>query len=338
MAREIRKRYILSIILAVAAMKGGAQEPVNDAFKQIRYADKAFNYTNQVTFTKEDDGQLTRFVNLFPVPRTNEYQIISNLSCSDGQVIVENKYGNHVLCVDIRDFAGQQYVHSYTFDIQPIIVKVDVSKITDIRPYNPNSEPYRKYLGDRGEYVMTRHPFVVHTGDSIWAQSANVLDYARRCYEYVASHFRYIHGTWRTLDKILEDGGGECGDFTTLTVSLLRYKGIPSRHNICVRLIGEYHAWGDFYLEGYGWIPFDTQMKNACPDEDYFGYYNGSNIIVMQDFGYDIIKGLPTYWFHYCNHYWYSSKCKVNSRQSQRLNGETLLIDKPVTTHVVVTQ
>lgn len=176
MAREIRKRYILSIILAVAAMKGGAQDSVNDAFKQIRYADKAFNYTNQVTFTKEDDGQLTRFVNLFPVPRTNEYQIISNLSCSDGQVIVENKYGNHVLCVDIRDFAGQQYVHSYTFDIQPIIVKVDVSKITDIRPYNPNSEPYRKYLGDRGEYVMTRHPFVVHTGDSIWAQSANVLD------------------------------------------------------------------------------------------------------------------------------------------------------------------
>jgi hypothetical protein len=79
-------------------------------------------------------------------------------------------------------------------------------------------------------------------------------------------------------------------------------------------------------------------MKNACPDEDYFGYYNGSNIIVMQDFGYDIIKGLPTYWFHYCNHYWYSSKCKVNSRQSQRLNGETLLIDKPVTTHVMVTR
>ena len=116
MTREIRKKYILSIILAVAAMKGGAQEPVNDAFKEIRYADKAFNYTNEVTFTKEDDGQLTRFVNLFPVPRTNEYQIISNLSCSDGQVIVENKYGNHVLCVDIRDFAGQQYVHSYTFD------------------------------------------------------------------------------------------------------------------------------------------------------------------------------------------------------------------------------
>ena len=88
MARGISKKYILSIILAVAALKGGAQEPVNDAFKQIRYAYKAFNYTNQVTFTKEGDGQLTRFVNLFPVPRTNEYQIISNLSCSDGQVIV----------------------------------------------------------------------------------------------------------------------------------------------------------------------------------------------------------------------------------------------------------
>ena len=133
------KKNILTIILAVATMNGVAQEPVNDAFKQIRYADKAFNYTNEVTFTKEGDGQLTRFISLFPVPRTNEYQIISNLSYSDGQVIVENKYGNHVLCVDIKDFTGQQYVHSYTFDVQPIIVKVDVSKITNIRPYNPTS-------------------------------------------------------------------------------------------------------------------------------------------------------------------------------------------------------
>jgi hypothetical protein len=79
-------------------------------------------------------------------------------------------------------------------------------------------------------------------------------------------------------------------------------------------------------------------MKNAFPDRDYFGYYNGSNIIVMQDFGYDIIKGFPTYWFHYFNNYWYSGKCKVNSQQKQRLNGETLLIDKPVTTHVMVTR
>lgn len=103
----LMKKIILSIFLAAVTMKGMAQEPVNDAFKQIRYADKAFNYTNQVTFTKEGDGQLTLFVNMFPVPRTNEYQIISNLSYSDGQVIVENKYGNHVLCVDFKDFPGQ---------------------------------------------------------------------------------------------------------------------------------------------------------------------------------------------------------------------------------------
>ena len=79
-------------------------------------------------------------------------------------------------------------------------------------------------------------------------------------------------------------------------------------------------------------------MKNAFPDRDCFGYYDGSNIIVMQDFGYNIIKGLPTYWFHYYNNYWYSGKCIVGAQQTQRLNGETILIDKPVTTHVMVTR
>lgn len=58
----------------------------------------------------------------------------------------------------------------------------------------------------------------------------------------------------------------------------------------------------------------------------------------MQDIGYDITKGLPTYWFHYFYNYWYSGSCKVNNQQIQRLNGETILIDKPVTTHVIVTR
>ncbi|MBQ9361924.1 MAG: transglutaminase domain-containing protein, partial [Bacteroidaceae bacterium] len=181
---------------------------------------------------------------------------------------------------------------------------------------------------------------VVHTGDSLWAQSSNVLDYAHRCYEHVAKSFRYINGNWRTLAQILSEGGGECGDFSTVVVNLLRYKGIPSRHNICVKLGGGYHVWVDFYLEGYGWIPLDAQMKNKFPQNNYFGEYDGQCIVMMQDFCYDIsqefsLEILQSF------HYWYkyeNGTCQFTPKHETHLNGYTKEMTNPITTHVTITQ
>lgn len=213
------------------------------AYKDIRYADNVFNFTNQVSYTKAGDGNIYRFISMMPIPVSNEYQDVANLTFTEGEVVKERRYGNQVLVVKRKSFPSMKYTVSSTFDVRTIMVKVNTSKLTPIRAYDPNSEPCRKHLGDRGKYVMTKHPYVVRTGDSIWAQSSDVLDYAHRCYEYVAKNFRYIKGNWRTLKQILKEGGGECGDFSTLVVNLLRYKGIPSRHNICVKLSGGNHVW-----------------------------------------------------------------------------------------------
>lgn len=310
------------------------------AYKEIRYADNVFNFTNQVSFTKEGDGHIYRFVAMLPIPVSNEYQEVSGLTFSEGEVVKEGRYGNQVLVVKRRNFPKMQHAVSSTFDVRTMMIKVNTSKITQIRPYDPNSEPCRKHLGDRGKYIMTKHPYVVRTGDSIWAQSSNVLDYARRCYEYAAKNFRYINGKWRTLDQILAEGGGECGDFSTIVVNLLRYKGIPSRHNICVKLGGGNHVWVDFYLEGYGWIPLDAQLKNTFPQNDYFGVYNGQCIVMMQDLCYDISKEFPLdilqtdhYWFWYNN-----GVCTMSSKHEPKNNGVTKTIFPPVTTHVTITR
>ena len=102
----------------------------------------------------------------------------------------------------------------------------------------------------------------------------------------------------------MNEGGGECGDFTTLVVNLLRYKGIPSRHNICLGLDGGYHVWADFYLEGYGWIPLDATYKNSNRSGDYFGKYHGDCVVVAQDLDYKI-DGISELWFLQSFCYWY---------------------------------
>lgn len=314
------KRFVWLILFMGVAIWTMGQE---SAYKEVRRADKFFNFTNQVSYMKRGDGYIYRFVAMMPMPVSNEYQDIAHLTFTEGEVVKDKRYGNQVLVVKRSSFPGMNHTVSSTFDVCPFEVKVNTSKITHIRNYDPNSEPCRKHLGDRGKYIMTQHPYVVRTGDSIWAQSSDLLDYARRSYEYVAKNFRYIKGNWRTLKQILAEGGGECGDFSTLVVNLLRYKGIPSRHNICLKLDGNPHVWVDFYLEGYGWIPLDAQLKNAFPQNDYFGIYNGQCIVMMQDFCYDISKEFPLdvlqtfhYWFWYNN-----GVCTLSGKHEPNNNG-----------------
>lgn len=275
--------------------------------------------SNKVTFKKSGSGHIIKFSALMPLPQSNIYQTVENLNYIEGKVLTDKNYGNKALYVDRDEFVSTEYIMETTFDIHTKKMVVDVSKINNIQPYDPKSEPCKLYLGDRGEYIVTSNPYIVKTGDMLWAESEDVIDYARRCYEYVASNFKYIKGPWRTLEKILKDGGGECGDFSTLVVNLLRYKGIPSRHNICVTVGGGYHVWVDFYLEGYGWVPLDATYKNGNPKGDFFGKYDGECIILMQDFCYDFgydsendlnVDILQDFY------YWYSSDnedCKINA-------------------------
>lgn len=285
--------------------------------------DKSFNFTNKTVFTKSGSGTITKLLVYMPVPQTNEYQSIDNLTHTDGDIIEDKNYANKFLFAEKTSMPSNPWEIGMTFDITPKPVKIDFSKITEIKEYDKNSTAYKRYLGDRGEYIVTSNPYIIQTGDKLWSESANVLEYARKCYEYVATNFNYINGSWRTLAKILELKGGECGDFSTLVINLLRYKGIPSRHNICVRLDNGYHVWVDFYLEGYGWIPLDATYKHDNPNGDYFGRYDGDCVVVAQDMFYDVngtnldICQTYSYW------YWGNGSVNLSGNHVTKNNGPT---------------
>ncbi|MBQ8968506.1 MAG: transglutaminase domain-containing protein [Bacteroidaceae bacterium] len=312
----MNKRFILCCFALVCAIISMAQG-------------KAYNFTNQVTFTKSGSGEITRFIGIMPVPQSDEYQTVRNFTCSHGNIMEDANYGNKALLFDTNEFPGQTLTMKTNFDVMTNVVSVDFSKVK-IKDYDSNSEACKQHLGNRGEYINITHPYIVRTGDELWSQSSDIIDYARRCYEYVASHFRYINGSFRTLQQILDEGGGECGDFSTLVVNLLRYKGIPSRHIICLKLNGVCHVWADFYIEGYGWIPLDAQMKNANPRSDYFGKYNGECIVVAKDFSYDYAEVdfdmdfLQTYYYWY----WYNgTTTSINGQHTTKNNGQATGLD-----------
>ena len=145
------------------------------------------------------------------------------------------------------------------------------------------------------------------------------LQKARHIYEYVVSTMRYDKSGegWGRGDAVwaCTSKRGNCTDFHSLLIGMMRASGIPARFEIGFLLpegkreadIPGYHCWAEFYLEGTGWIPVDASeaWKNPGKKEYFFGAHDDNRIFFT--YGRDIRlssvqKGAPLNYFIYPYH------------------------------------
>ena len=256
------------------------------------FAQKSYFISNKALILN-NNCDLRKLSLILPVPQSCSYQDIEDLSVSSGDILVSpsgNKYLRDVKTSNLPN-AGEQYVLSEDFTVTLYPMYVDMEQFTTIYPYDTNSEIYKIYTSNKGLYIDTNNPLILSISDKLWEDSQNnVLLYAKNCYEYVAANYRYLNPNTgiHPIDKILKDGGGDCGNLASIYVNLLRAKHIPAKHIVTVRPDGSYHVWADFYLEKYGWIPVDVNMKLDHPNGNYFGYCKGDGIVMSEDIFYDI--------------------------------------------------
>lgn len=231
-----------------------------------------------------------------PLAQTNQYQTVNDVDLNGGELVrvpdSEDAYIRWTVTNDLPAYNQTKEI-SYNLDITLNRFQFDFDKVKTIYPYDTVSDIYRWYTGSCGPFVDPWNPVIRETGDHIWANSTDILDYARKCYEYVALNFRYMNPLTglHPLTELLQNGGGDCGNLSSIFVSLLRYKGIPARHIVTVRPNGTYHVWADFYLEKYGWVPVDVTYKNSNPKGDYFGKFDGYGIVMTSKVWLPIDKG-----------------------------------------------
>lgn len=231
-----------------------------------------------------------------PLAQTNQYQTVSKVDLHGGEMLkvpeTEDIYIRWTFIDDLPSPDQSKEIY-YDFDVTVNKIQFDFSKITDIFPYDTISEIYRWYTGKRGPFIDPENPWIMETGRRIWENSSDILDYARNCYDFVAMNFKYLNPLTglHPLPLLLSNGGGDCGNLSSIYISLLRYKGIPSRHIVTVRPNGSYHVWADFYMENYGWIPVDVTYKNSDPYGDYFGKFDGNGIVMTSDVWLPVDKG-----------------------------------------------
>ncbi len=280
---------ILTSACIVNLDAAGAQEHLRQMGDFIRITStKSYSVTNGVL--AENTGlDLTKIVIYLPVPQTNNYQVMTNLDSTDAEILdipeTDDKYARYTITGTALPPPGESRTYGYGFDVTLYGIVAEVDQITTVYPYDTTSNVYRWYTGASGVFVDPYNSSIQSWGDSIWGQSSDLIDYAERCYQYVAETFEYLNPNTglHPLSTILANGGGDCGNLSSIYISLLRHKGIPARHIVTVRPDGSYHVWADFYMENYGWIPVDVTYDLGNPDGDYFGEYDGNGIVFTKE-------------------------------------------------------
>lgn len=295
-------------------------------------------YENTFTIDRSAKDAFTMIDILAPCPQSNDYQDIDQLDYSSNgewmqHTISENRnhYLEIVLSEDTLLELPQKFSVSYRFVLRPKTIAVDLSQFKeksgrwkDLPDYNTSTADYRDNTKQSGDIVVPSNATIKKISDQLYSESyGSRLAYAEKCYEYVAANYKYLNPYTgiHPLTTILSWGGGDCGNLSTIYISLLRAKGIPARHVLAIKGTNDFHIWSEFLIQGFGWVPVDVTYKNSNFNGNYFGRYDYSMVVVQKGvnlsyptlaLGTRTIDMLQTYYWWY----FYSRPANISIKQT----------------------
>jgi transglutaminase-like putative cysteine protease len=254
---------------------------------------RSFEFTYVVHVPAIPAGRHTLRV-WIPLPQSGEHQRISNLRIESPVRYHEGrdaKYGDKFAYVDV---ASGNAGHA-AFDIRMTFdARRDEYKVTLPAgdPPAPNSFPpgvARYLMPDR---LVPTNGIIGELSSEQIEGITDPLAKARKIYEYVIAHMHYDHdGTgWGHGDAIwaCNSHHGNCTDFHSLFIGMVRAAGIPARFEIGFAIppaktegsLSGYHCWAEFYIQDIGWVPIDAAeaWQNPPRHDYYFGALDADRV------------------------------------------------------------
>ena len=248
-----------------------------------------FRYLTRIP-TLPTDAKISRI--WIPLPQSDRYQTIANLKIESPFAYAKHRdpeYGNEYLYMEIPaanvtqhaevrvTFEAVRREHRVTLDSHPVAEESGETP-ADLRRF---LQPDRR---------VPLNGVIAELSAQETHGVQDPLAKARAIYNYVIANMRYDKsGTgWGNGDAIwaCTSKRGNCTDFHSLFIGMMRAAGIPARFEIGFPLpadqhdgaISGYHCWAEFYVEPYGWIPVDASEAWKHPDKrDYFFGANDDN-------------------------------------------------------------
>lgn len=218
--------------------------------------------------------------------------------------VVEDEYGNQFAQLEFRDVApGQEVVASLNHQVRVRELTYDLSYC--------QGEVLQAFL-EPETYVESDDEGIQALAEQLAQGQANPCQTLEALYDYVREHMTYdeYHPEDHGAAWALEQGSGDCTDFSDALLALSRAAGIPARFLEGVTYSsrgsadpGEVkHDWLEAYLPGHGWVPLDpTWGRFPERREAYFAGMSPDHVIVTVGRSPSTLGG---YHYNYYRYWW----------------------------------
>lgn len=288
----LRSRAVFFGMVFVFNFSGGALSCLAQSDTSVRRFD--FTYSAKIPEVPTGAKTLRLWI---PLPSTDEYQTIADLKVESPFPYTkhrETEYGNEYVYVELPARAAAAATASqirvrFQVTRREHRVPLDAKeRIAD--PPAPRSAELQRFL--QPDRLVPLQGVIADLSAQQTKGIEEPLAKARAVYDYVEATMRYDKsGTgWGNGDAIWACTAkrGNCTDFHSLFIGMLRAAGIPARFEIGFPLppdqhggtIPGYHCWAQFYLPPYGWIPVDASEAWKHPDKKsyFFGAHDVNRV------------------------------------------------------------
>jgi transglutaminase-like putative cysteine protease len=316
-----RLRLVLSsvLVLAIAAVVAAHAGHRNSLETSGALPARSFEFTYQVHVpANADSAGSTRL--WIPLPQADTYQDIVGLHIDSPVSYVQGRdpeYGNAFAAFTPsapQSAAGFDVVLRFNAVRREHKVALDAAALQNVSASTSRDSSLRRYL--EPDKLVPLNGTIAELAKEQTAGDTTPIQRARHIYDYVLATMRYDKSGegWGRGDAVwaCTSKRGNCTDFHSLFIGMMRSSGIPARFEIGFPLpeaknegdIPGYHCWAEFYLEGVGWIPVDASeaWKNPAKRNYFFGAHDTNRVFFT--YGRDIRlsadqKGDPLNYFIY---------------------------------------
>lgn len=240
------------------------------------------NFTLTVKPNEVPEGETIRV--WMPYPRENKRSFnVKLLSTSNEDYIISpDKYEHKSIYMEAVAVKDSAMKFGYELELE-IADHWFHFTADDVKPYDTNSELYKKYTAERETHVIFT-PEIKRITDSLTKGIENPYLKARAIFDYIGKNYPWASAReYSTIENIpayvLKNNHGDCGQVGLTFITMARYAGIPAKWQSGWMLHpGEInlHDWAEAYFEGIGWVPVD-QSFGLVPNENdnVYHYYLG---------------------------------------------------------------
>jgi transglutaminase-like putative cysteine protease len=222
-----------------------------------------------------------------PVPQTDQHQTVRILSIKapgKTRLTQEHEYGNRMMYAEIenpspgnteftleyevtrREYSRGDYAQLKRIDQKAIVVPASMNR----RWIEPDT-------------LIPTDGKIKELAVEVTGSQSGTVPKAKAAYDYFFTNMRYdkTGSGWGRGDAVwaCDSKRGNCTDFHSPFIGVLRADGIPARFDIGFPLpedkdkgdIPGYHCWAEFYASKTGWVPVDiSEAWKAKEKQDYF--------------------------------------------------------------------